>query len=40
MTHKWDEEEPNPNQLRWQPFDFPLEDKKVDFVEVNNLEKN
>ncbi|XP_013078616.2 homogentisate 1,2-dioxygenase-like isoform X1 [Biomphalaria glabrata] len=23
VTHNWDAVDPNPNQLRWQPFDFP-----------------
>ncbi|XP_005091193.1 homogentisate 1,2-dioxygenase [Aplysia californica] len=31
LTHDWDTVEPNPNQLRWNPFDFPK--KKQDFVE-------
>merc|ERR1711963_475480 len=31
LTHNWDEVEPNPNQLRWDPFDMPT--KKQDFVE-------
>ncbi|BFZ09238.1 hypothetical protein BsWGS_12277 [Bradybaena similaris] len=31
ITHDWDSVEPNPNQLRWKPFDFPK--VKQDFVE-------
>ncbi|CAH1110085.1 unnamed protein product [Psylliodes chrysocephalus] len=33
VTHNWDEEEPNPNQLHWHPFDLPLGNKKVDFID-------
>lgn len=33
LTSNWDRIPPNPNQLRWKPFDFPASDKKVDFVE-------
>lgn len=34
ITHNWDEVEPNPNQLRWHPFDIPKKtEKKVDFVQ-------
>lgn len=33
LTDKWDEEYPDPNQLRWKPFDLPKEDTKVDFVQ-------
>ncbi|KAK2508542.1 hypothetical protein MC885_000198, partial [Smutsia gigantea] len=33
VTHNWDEVDPDPNQLRWRPFDIPKEaQKKVDFV--------
>ncbi|XP_041352250.1 homogentisate 1,2-dioxygenase-like [Gigantopelta aegis] len=31
MTHNWDDDDPNPNQLRWKPLDIPSE--KVDFVQ-------
>ncbi|KAK3773334.1 hypothetical protein RRG08_023218 [Elysia crispata] len=31
LTHDWDTVEPNPNQLRWHPFDFP--EKRQDFVQ-------
>ncbi|XP_071112833.1 homogentisate 1,2-dioxygenase-like isoform X1 [Haliotis cracherodii] len=31
LTHDWDNVEPNPNQLRWHPFDIPQE--KMDFVQ-------
>ncbi|XP_073944957.1 homogentisate 1,2-dioxygenase [Choristoneura fumiferana] len=30
LTHKWDEQEPDPNQSRWLPFDLPA--SPVDFV--------
>ncbi|XP_028138785.1 homogentisate 1,2-dioxygenase [Diabrotica virgifera virgifera] len=33
VSHNWDEEEPNPNQLLWDPFEMPPNSKKVDFVE-------
>lgn len=34
ITHDWDSVKPNPNQLRWNPFDIPSkEDGKVDFVQ-------
>ena len=34
LTDKWDEENPDPNQLRWKPFDLPKEDCSVDFIQV------
>jgi len=34
LTNKFDDEEPNPAQLRWRPFDIAkAEEKSVDFVE-------
>lgn len=37
LTHNWDEyDNPDPNQIRWKPFDLPKEDAKVDFVQVLN----
>lgn len=33
VSHNWDEEEPDPNQLRWNPFDLPKSTEKIDFVE-------
>ena len=39
ISHDWNELYPNPNQLRWNPFDFPKEDTKIDFVEYNFLVK-
>jgi homogentisate 1,2-dioxygenase len=33
LNNKWDEEVPNPNQLRWKPFDLPKDEQNVDFVE-------
>uniref|UniRef100_A0A8C9PNA2 Homogentisate 1,2-dioxygenase n=1 Tax=Spermophilus dauricus TaxID=99837 RepID=A0A8C9PNA2_SPEDA len=33
VTHNWDEVGPDPNQLRWKPFEIPKpSQKKVDFV--------
>ncbi|XP_062546702.1 homogentisate 1,2-dioxygenase [Armigeres subalbatus] len=32
LRGKWDEQHPNPNQMRWNPFDVPSDDAKVDFV--------
>lgn len=29
----WDSAEPNPNQLRWSPFDLPASESSVDFVQ-------
>lgn len=29
----FDEQHPNPNQMRWNPFDMPLGQNKVDFVD-------
>ncbi|XP_019875340.1 homogentisate 1,2-dioxygenase [Aethina tumida] len=31
VTNDWDEEEPDPNQMRWNPFDLPT--TKTDFVD-------
>lgn len=36
ITHNWDEQEPDPNQMRWNPFDLPDKTKNVDFVEGLN----
>lgn len=33
LSHDWNEQFPNPNQLRWQPFDMPDKDDKVTFVQ-------
>lgn len=33
LTNEWDKVPPNPNQMRWLPFDIPPKTKKVDFVE-------
>ncbi|KAG8185296.1 hypothetical protein JTE90_023904 [Oedothorax gibbosus] len=34
LTHNWNENEPNPNQMRWRPFDIPQRElEQVDFVE-------
>ncbi|XP_050004702.1 homogentisate 1,2-dioxygenase isoform X1 [Alexandromys fortis] len=36
VTHNWDEVGPDPNQLRWKPFEIPkTSQKKVDFVSVS-----
>ncbi|ELK18074.1 Homogentisate 1,2-dioxygenase [Pteropus alecto] len=33
VTHNWDEVDPDPNQLRWKPFEIPkVSQKKMDFV--------
>uniref|UniRef100_A0A8C6IXG7 Homogentisate 1,2-dioxygenase n=1 Tax=Melopsittacus undulatus TaxID=13146 RepID=A0A8C6IXG7_MELUD len=33
LTHDWDEVEPDPNQLRWKPFEIPkAPQNKMDFV--------
>jgi len=32
LTTKWSEQPPNPNQMRWKPFDIPEKDK-VDWVD-------
>lgn len=33
LTDKWDEENPDPNQLRWKPFDLPNDGSSVDFIQ-------
>ncbi|XP_050297256.1 homogentisate 1,2-dioxygenase isoform X2 [Anthonomus grandis grandis] len=33
VTHDWTEQEPDPNQMRWNPFDLPPTDHKVDFIQ-------
>ncbi|XP_055386481.1 homogentisate 1,2-dioxygenase [Condylostylus longicornis] len=33
LTHNWDEQYPNPNQMRWKPFDMPKETEKYDFTQ-------
>ncbi|OXU17585.1 hypothetical protein TSAR_014480 [Trichomalopsis sarcophagae] len=34
LTHEWDKIPPNPNQLRWKPFDVPTrQGPEVDFIE-------
>ncbi|XP_055539331.1 homogentisate 1,2-dioxygenase [Wyeomyia smithii] len=32
LTVNWDEQHPNPNQMRWNPFDIPAASKTVDFI--------
>lgn len=33
LTHDWDETEPEPNQLRWKPFEIPpTSQRKLDFI--------
>jgi homogentisate 1,2-dioxygenase len=32
LNYKW-MEDPNPNQIRWNPFEIPSNGKKVDFVD-------
>merc|ERR1711928_18982 len=33
VTVNWDEQHPNPNQLRWKPFSLPQSGEKIDFVD-------
>lgn len=33
MTRHYEEQYPNPNQMRWSAFDIPSGERKVDFVE-------
>ncbi|CAB3379020.1 Hypothetical predicted protein [Cloeon dipterum] len=33
FKHNWNENEPNPNQMRWKPYDIPSSDNVVDFVQ-------
>ena len=33
LSNDWKEQHPNPNQLRWNPFDMPENSKKVTFVD-------
>ncbi|XP_025097261.1 homogentisate 1,2-dioxygenase-like isoform X2 [Pomacea canaliculata] len=34
LTHDWNSVQPNPNQLRWKPFNIPnVDEEKVDFVQ-------
>ncbi|PIK47754.1 putative homogentisate 1,2-dioxygenase [Apostichopus japonicus] len=33
LTDDWSSWQPNPNQLRWNPFDIPKSDSKVDFLD-------
>uniref|UniRef100_A0A8C2E3M9 Homogentisate 1,2-dioxygenase n=1 Tax=Cyprinus carpio TaxID=7962 RepID=A0A8C2E3M9_CYPCA len=38
LTENWNEVEPDPNQLRWKPFNIPKSsEKKVDFISVNKI---
>ena len=32
LTTKWSDQPPNPNQMRWKPFDIPKNDK-VDWID-------
>ncbi|KAK4873701.1 hypothetical protein RN001_013061 [Aquatica leii] len=36
ITSNWDEQEPDPNQMRWKAFDLPSKNEKKDFVEGLN----
>lgn len=36
VTCNWNEQEPDPNQMRWMPFDLPTLNNKKDFVEGLN----
>merc|ERR1712141_523275 len=33
LSHDWNKQHPNPNQLRWKPFDFPKGAEKVNWIE-------
>lgn len=33
LTVNWNEQHPNPNQMRWKPFDVPDDNKSIDFVQ-------
>ena len=33
LSHDWNEQHPNPNQLRWNPFDLPDKNTSVNFVQ-------
>jgi len=33
LSTKWEEQHPNPNQLRWKPFDLPGPGEQVDWVD-------
>ncbi len=38
LTENWNEVEPDPNQLRWKPFNIPKSsEKKVDFISVKDF---
>ena len=40
LTNNFNEYDiPDPNQLRWKPFDLPKEDSKLDFVQVDFMIK-
>ncbi len=32
LSHDWEEQRPNPNLMRWRPFDLPPKGEKVDFI--------
>merc|ERR1711962_1452946 len=33
ITTDWNQQHPNPNQMRWKPFDLPKPGEKIDWVE-------
>ena len=36
ITNRWDTSEPDPNQIRWKPFNIPsADDEKIDFLDVS-----
>ena len=37
ITNNWEDDDPTPNQLKWDPFDFPSKEENVDFVQVEYL---
>nr|ALJ76675.1 homogentisate 1,2-dioxygenase [Epicauta chinensis] len=36
INHNWDGAEPDPNQMRWNPFDLPKTNDQIDFVDGLN----
>lgn len=33
LVSNWNEQSPNPNQMRWKPFDLPSPNEKINFAE-------
>lgn len=36
LSLNWNEQHPNPNQMRWLPFDIPNSSKSIDFIQGLN----